>query len=167
MSVMTSEPPTTVATPFTWRDVARHTWWTWAAFIAVAVVVAVVISLPVSDAFFQPGDRILIGGVLLVGGALVSLIAVWLCAPLAWLLGRALERVAHPLVHVLAFGAAGAAVFAIATLFDRGDPPLLGPVSFDNPNTMVLLPASALACAFGRWMVFRAHARARGAALAD
>lgn len=156
---MTSEPSTTVTTPFGWRDVARHTWWTWAAFVSVAVVVAVIVSLPVGDAFFAPGDRIFIGGVLLVGGALVSLIAVWLCAPLAWLLGRALERVSHPLVHVLAFGAAGAAVFAIATLFDRGEPPLLGPLSLDNPNTMVLLPASALACAFGRWMAFRARAR--------
>lgn len=154
-----------VATAFTRRDVARYTWWTYAAFLTVVFVACVIAALPGEEPGFSPGMKIGVAAMLFVGGAVVGLAAVWVFSPLAWLLGKALVPVRHKLIHVVAFGVQGAVVFTIGTLFDRGDPPLVGQVTWDNPVALTLLCASAGTCAFGRWMVFRGRARAQAAAV--
>jgi hypothetical protein len=152
-----------VATPFTWRDVVRHTWWTYVGFVLLVFVVSVIAALPGEEPAFSPGTKLGIAAMLFVGGAIVGLIAVWVFSPFAWLLGKALEPVKRKLIHVLAFGLQGAVVFAVVTLFDRADPPLVGQLSLENPVALTLLLASAGTCAFGRWMAFRGRQRVRSA----
>jgi hypothetical protein len=151
-----------VATAFTGQDVARYTWWTYAAFLTVVFAACVIAVLPGEEPGFSPGMKIGVAAMLFVGGggAVIGLAAVWVFSPLAWLLGKALEPLRHNLIHAVAFGVQAAVVFTIGTLFDRGDPPLVGQVTLENPAALTLLLASAGTCAFGRWMVFRGRARA-------
>lgn len=146
----------TAVIPFTKQDVVVHTWWTWVLFLIPILALSVMMSIPLHEGSIAgPG----IGATVLLGGTLIGLVAVWICAPLAWLLGRALQTVPSKGVHTAAFAAAGAAVFMIATLLDPRDPPLLGLPSFQNIFSLVMLVTSAVACGFGRWMAFRARAK--------
>ncbi|WP_394279504.1 hypothetical protein [Microbacterium sp.] len=141
------------------REIVKHNAFTWLGMFAIALVLAVIFAIPAPhpDGILSHGDQVFVAVIFLLGAALIGFIAIWVFTPLAWLLGKALRRVASPVVHVVCFGVLAGLVVLVFSLLDRGQPPLLGEVSLENPVMLVVLPASVAACAFGRAMAFRSR----------
>lgn len=144
-----------VRTPFTWKDIARHSWWTWAVYMVVNAAGSIWVHVDSTSAsHIGPNFAV----TFFLGAALTSLAVIWAYSPVAWLLGKALASVPTRAVHVLMFALAGAAALALLSLLGMSQPRFFGPTTFDNPAFVILLATSAVACGFGRWMAFRARA---------
>lgn len=139
------------AMPFTFRDVALHSFATFVVFLLVVIVWAVVVALS--------GDAGILGGnwftQALAYAAVVGVCAfvlVWVFAPLAWLLGRVMQRVSSPALHALAFGALGGAAGAVVAAGILVN----GPIAQESIVVSVLVAfICGLCTAVGRYLAYR------------
>ncbi|MFL0564455.1 hypothetical protein ACH0CG_01755 [Microbacterium sp. 179-I 1D1 NHS] len=96
---MTREDPT----PFTFGDLAVHTFATWGLFSLVALAHGAIHASAVSDSYGYG-----LPGFISSLAVLVSLVLVWVGAPVAWLVARAMRRVTSTWTHLAVFWAVGA-----------------------------------------------------------
>ncbi|BDV31949.1 hypothetical protein [Microbacterium terricola] len=129
--------------PFTFRDVARHTWTILAAFMVFVVGYAVF------SAFTMGGD--MYGASIVCFAGFITLILVWLGAPFAWLLGRALRQVPFPAVHLSAFGLLGAGAGALIASS--------GILQVTWQSTAVVAGISGVCTIIGRYVAYRSRKR--------
>ncbi|MGF2947974.1 hypothetical protein [Microbacterium alcoholitolerans] len=150
---------TTVRTPehpmaFTSVEFWLGAWTAWGLFLAFLPALIIISSLP---ELFTPSAGFIVVAIIygLVIGGFVSLVAMLVFSPLAWLLGYCLRRTADRWIHVLAFTTLGAAVgfvtFAAWTLLAYAQ---ITDALISWPNWSYAA-GSAVAVALGWWRASR------------
>ncbi|MFG6403107.1 MULTISPECIES: hypothetical protein [unclassified Microbacterium] len=162
-SVRTPERPMA----FTWRELWRGAWTAWAVFLAILAVLmlGVLIVNPPSGTYGSL--EFLVAFLFFGGAAVVSGLVTTVMAPVARLIGKALERVARPAVHVAVFAVLGALLGQVtvgASAWVFGGTPMA--IAFGSPLSLIVSAVFALCTALGWVFTYRRalHPKVRASA---
>lgn len=148
---MTEPTPRLAPAEFEKRDLVRHTWTTWIVF-SVGFVLWYGGGQLVSGRTGPGLDMLVIFSLIAVISALAL---VWIGAPLAWLVGRALRHVDSVAVHLLSFAALGAVgCFVLLAIFLWEQPEALFAIA-----TLLSCLGCAACAGIGRFVAFRLRRR--------
>jgi cation transport ATPase len=145
---------------FTRRQFWRGAWASWVIFMISLAIALITVGLLQSGAPFGPplgsAAVFLLYGIPM--GGMLSLIAMFIGAPVAWGIGRLLLRTDSFAWHLTAYaalgGAVGASVIVIAQILSRSTNPVMG-----APFALAIITVCALSVA-GGWVWTFARSRA-------